>query len=183
MRHRCARCEAIKYESEFYASKTTFSGVQSWCKECMCGYVKYRYKNDAEYKSRMKDYAARWDSENVEVKRQRMAEYNRNNRYKINRKSRERYRVDPSARKRAGDVRRARKEQAAIVDFDQRLIQDRWAYYGDRCWMCGNVANVTDHVKPLSKGGAHTLSNLRPACRSCNSRKGNKWPYRKGIEF
>lgn len=37
MRHRCARCEAIKYESEFYVSKTSFSGVQSWCKECMCG--------------------------------------------------------------------------------------------------------------------------------------------------
>jgi hypothetical protein len=34
-----------------------------------------------------------------------------------------------------------------------------------------------DHVQPLSKGGAHTLSNLKPSCRSCNSRKSASWPF------
>lgn len=28
-----------------------------------------------------------------------------------------------------------------------------------------------DHVKPISRGGAHTLLNVAPACRSCNVRK------------
>ena len=31
-----------------------------------------------------------------------------------------------------------------------------------------------DHLTPLSKGGSHTVSNIVPACRPCNSRKGVK---------
>jgi 5-methylcytosine-specific restriction endonuclease McrA len=33
-----------------------------------------------------------------------------------------------------------------------------------------------DHVIPLTRGGAHTASNLRVACRSCNSSKGELMP-------
>ena len=31
-----------------------------------------------------------------------------------------------------------------------------------------------DHVQPLTRGGSNDISNLVPACRSCNSRKHNK---------
>lgn len=31
-----------------------------------------------------------------------------------------------------------------------------------------------DHMQPLTKGGRHSISNLMPCCRACNSRKGNK---------
>jgi len=55
-------------------------------------------------------------------------------------------------------------------------IRDRWSYYGGMCWMCGDEADTNDHVKPLSKGGSNWPSNIRPACRSCNSRKTDKWP-------
>ena len=33
-----------------------------------------------------------------------------------------------------------------------------------------------EHVIPLSKGGALTLHNIVPACRSCNSKKGVNSP-------
>jgi 5-methylcytosine-specific restriction endonuclease McrA len=42
--------------------------------------------------------------------------------------------------------------------------------------VCGGQPVETDHVKPLSKGGAHMLCNMRPICRSCNARKSNHWP-------
>jgi 5-methylcytosine-specific restriction endonuclease McrA len=32
-----------------------------------------------------------------------------------------------------------------------------------------------DHVKPLSKGGRHTLSNVQWLCRTCNISKGAKY--------
>ena len=34
-----------------------------------------------------------------------------------------------------------------------------------------------EHVKPLNKGGAHLLCNLRPACGDCNRFKLQKWPF------
>jgi 5-methylcytosine-specific restriction endonuclease McrA len=47
----------------------------------------------------------------------------------------------------------------------------------DVCWLCGRnqpPADTVDHVLPLSiyPELAHDLSNLRPAHRTCNSRKG-----------
>lgn len=43
------------------------------------------------------------------------------------------------------------------------------------CHYCGKEAKLTlDHVIPLSKGGKHSASNAMPACKHCNSSKGNK---------
>ena len=58
---------------------------------------------------------------------------------------------------------------------------------GAKCnWTDGEVRNGTfvagqtypsiDHVRPLSKGGRHTWSNVKLACRGCNSRKRNLEP-------
>lgn len=58
----------------------------------------------------------------------------------------------------------------------ERAKRARWAYYGGRCWMCGQVADTWDHVKPRSRGGPDLASNLRPACFPCNMRKGPAWP-------
>lgn len=54
-------------------------------------------------------------------------------------------------------------------------IAARVAYFGGRCWICGEAGTEIDHVKPLSRGGSHWPSNLRPACKSCNSRKRSRW--------
>lgn len=55
-------------------------------------------------------------------------------------------------------------------------ISSRWEMFGGRCWICGGKAVATDHVKPISKGGAHYPSNLRPACFFCNTSKKDRWP-------
>ncbi len=57
------------------------------------------------------------------------------------------------------------------------MIKARWSMWGDKCWICGKRAVATDHVKPLSKGGAHLPCNLRPICTRCNSSKNDTWPY------
>jgi 5-methylcytosine-specific restriction endonuclease McrA len=50
--------------------------------------------------------------------------------------------------------------------------------YGHLCYICGvplTLDTMTiDHVTPLSRGGAHTLKNVRPACKRCNCRKYNR---------
>tara|TARA_R110000824_G_scaffold270470_1_gene458925 strand:- start:176 stop:715 length:540 start_codon:yes stop_codon:yes gene_type:complete len=74
--------------------------------------------------------------------------------------------------------RRARMHGAAGWSYTTAShVSARWEAFGGRCWMCGGEATATDHVKPISKGGAHWPSNLRPACAGCNLSKQAKWPY------
>ncbi len=47
--------------------------------------------------------------------------------------------------------------------------------YGNKCLCCGSLENLTrDHVVPISAGGSHSVSNIQPLCRRCNSKKGNQ---------
>jgi len=71
--------------------------------------------------------------------------------------------------------RRARKLGVQVIDFTLAELGQRAMALGDRCWMCQSAWTDWDHVKPLSKGGAHCLANLRPACGPCNSRKSSTW--------
>lgn len=63
------------------------------------------------------------------------------------------------------------------IPFSHGQLVDRYAVFGFRCWICGrdDVQLHMDHVKPISKGGAHMLANIRPACKPCNSRKRDAW--------
>ena len=64
------------------------------------------------------------------------------------------------------------------------ITSDQWtsikAAYAWRCAYCGKKpASLTqDHVIPLSYGGSHTPANIVPACRACNSSKGDRPPTR-----
>lgn len=69
------------------------------------------------------------------------------------------------------------KDSQTIVPFTRAQKRDRMAFYHNLCWMCGAPGNVTDHVKPISKGGLNILSNMRPSCKSCNPVKGDRWPF------
>lgn len=49
------------------------------------------------------------------------------------------------------------------------------------CWLCGREPVTldpltADHVVPRALGGPNALSNLRPAHRSCNGRRGHEYP-------
>jgi 5-methylcytosine-specific restriction endonuclease McrA len=55
---------------------------------------------------------------------------------------------------------------------------DRLAEFDSLCaYGCGREASTWDHVWPVSLGGRSHAANLVPACGSCNSRKGNGYPW------
>lgn len=78
----------------------------------------------------------------------------------------------------ASQSRKRRARQAAVlhIPFTETQLRLRLLMYPG-CWMCGGPKESVDHVKPLAKGGAHVLANLRPACVSCNSAKRDRWPF------
>lgn len=76
--------------------------------------------------------------------------------------------------KRIAVIRRRVKEKEA----PNTLTKNEWVEilekYNYKCAYCGEKNKLeVDHIIPVSKGGGTTKENVVPACRSCNSRKGN----------
>lgn len=57
----------------------------------------------------------------------------------------------------------------------QQLIE-KFELLGDCCnYCCDSTSELTvDHNIPLSRGGTNNITNIIPACKSCNSRKHTK---------
>jgi 5-methylcytosine-specific restriction endonuclease McrA len=74
-------------------------------------------------------------------------------------------------------TRRAR-ECGAVGFFSYDAWIQKVTYHGWRCIYCNEELNIRtltiDHRKPLAKGGSNWLSNLVPACKPCNCKKGTK---------
>lgn len=68
--------------------------------------------------------------------------------------------------------RRSRQAKAPLNDLTKKDWLESLKYFNHECSYCGNKENIEqDHVRPLTKGGSHTKTNIIPACRSCNSSK------------
>lgn len=90
-----------------------------------------------------------------------------------------RKRAERSARK---AIRRAKIGNAKAVDPFKVFDRDGW-----KCKLCGaltpknqrglhnDFSPELDHIKPLSKGGAHSYENTQLLCRRCNQEKTDKW--------
>lgn len=86
-----------------------------------------------------------------------------------------RYWANHPERRRANRVARRAQERKAPGVAPASAIAARVAYYGSTCYLCRSAPyEHLDHVIPLSRGGSNWPANIRPACASCNVRKGNK---------
>jgi len=71
-----------------------------------------------------------------------------------------------------------------LTDAQWAALQDAWG----GCAYCGNAGDALqkDCLLPISRGGRYTLSNVVPACRSCNASKCNTelttWLRRKKLD-
>ena len=80
----------------------------------------------------------------------------------------------PGARAPWDHARRTRARVAA-GSFTAAEWLDKLTLFANCCIYCGEKKKPTiDHKVPLARGGTNDISNLVPACGSCNSRKGTK---------
>ena len=76
----------------------------------------------------------------------------------------------PQQKPRWHTTRRALERKGSFTGAQfARVVQ----FYGC-CLRCDrdDMTLVPDHIVPLSRGGAHTLSNIQPLCAPCNFWKG-----------
>ena len=87
-------------------------------------------------------------------------------------------------------MRAARRRKTRMEKAVNDLTAEQWAAirlaWGG-CAYCGSADPLQrDCVLPLSRGGRYTLTNIVPACRSCNASKSNEevtiWLRRKRLD-
>lgn len=191
----CPKCEKTLPHTAFHRNASQLDGLHGWCKTCRNTHHKLPeeqekrqrlhqswYENNREHAC---TYAQQWRLENPERTRESDEHYNAipANKRKKNAQRRARYAQDPSKPLANCKRRRARKKNAPVND----LTADQWEAikraYNFRCVYCKPTCQACqrkthkltqEHLTPLSKNGSHTVSNVVPACRSCNTRRHNK---------
>jgi 5-methylcytosine-specific restriction endonuclease McrA len=191
----CSKCERALPLSSYYRDKGGAGGYRANCKDCHKADALARWWADPEAsraqqradprrRQRSRENSARYRAEHPERARATLAAYRARpeNRERLREYVREWNLAHPEKRREYGRRREARKRQMRGGGTIRRdLLAAKLAYWGGRCWIAGPNCRVEpdqwDHVKPLSKGGAHLLANLRPACNPCNSSKRARWPF------
>lgn len=202
---RCPRCMQEKPLTEFGKSRQAKNGHYPICKSCVS--IEGRKRNNTD---RMREYKREWARKNTEnakkyylanseiikakVKKWRNENRERHNawnrQWSANNKEHERLKTLRYRQKNPGmhmaqqQRRRAMKSGAPINDFTRAQWVAMQILCDHRCAYCGKRRKgklTQDHIQPLSNGGSHTLSNIVPACRNCNSRKGSR-PAAKPIQ-
>lgn len=83
------------------------------------------------------------------------------------------YRAELTQRRRAR-IKSNGFERISLEEFDKILSE-----YNNSCWICEVTLDSVewDHYQPVAQGGPHTVSNVRPSCKPCNTRKSDLWPF------
>jgi predicted restriction endonuclease len=188
----CSKCKEEKELTEFYKKKASKDGCRSECKECTKAVNKKwasknyekRLASSREWKRRNKqhvsDYNRKYVNSDPEYHRQRLRKW-----YYENREaaiaSATRWAKSNAEKKKEYDNRRRARKANAEGSFTAHDWKQKLEYYGYRCRYCNIHKEDTpegwleaDHAIPLSRGGTNWISNIVPACKSCNCSKGTK---------
>lgn len=167
---RCNRCAETKPLDAFAVDRRIRSGRNGICRECCNARQAARYdsakavEQSRRYRATPAGKAAR-RREYVQGREKAIARATAWNR------------AHPEQRRQITQARRAKASHKGRLRVARRTIADRWAMWGQSCWLCGAPAVETDHVKPVAAGGVDLPCNLRPICRACNVEKGATWPF------
>lgn len=164
--------------------------------------LKNRYRNDDEYREKIKlksrewhhlnkerasENKKRWYLENKEHAKienaRRWDEYRNDPEWVERERARKRLEMKNHPHRRAASygARRAREKnvEGKFSPNDVLSLLDQQNYQCVYCKTCLKEYYEVDHIMPISKGGSNWPSNLQCLCRNCNRRKSSKDP----IEF
>ena len=187
----CTKCKETKSLSEFYKNKRGLHGCRSDCRNChnkdsvarvaqwRLNHPDQRNANDRRYRERNREkcreairksykkyygkYVQRiyqWRTENPDKVKAIYQRYKKNNRAKV-------YAWNNNRR-------------ARLASIEGNLTPNEWQtileMYEHRCVYCYQELDhpTQEHIVPIVEGGRHDESNVVPACKSCNSKKGSR---------
>ena len=185
----CTICNEMVPIEKFSPDKRSVDGKYPSCMDCSNARERARRLTDRE---RLNVRHRRWSARRRKIlnaqARTRYPKYRTLRGAAINARSRARWHADPEVhrfrlreyRRRHPELiaasiqrRRARLKNVPVSDLTAAQWLAIQALCRWRCVYCGKktAALTQDHIIPLSKNGNHSMDNVVPACRSCNSRK------------
>lgn len=181
----CTTCFESKPLDDYQRRSRSHDGRMSVCRDCNNAKKRANYAaNPAPKIAATREYHLK----NAEWSKATLAEWHQNNRARRYAAHKERLQSDPDYAKYRRELtahserrRRASKIATQVAAISVQQYADLLENYGGNCWICSvdldSEALHWDHYVPLSRGGTHTLNNLRPSCGPCNLRKSNKFPF------
>jgi 5-methylcytosine-specific restriction endonuclease McrA len=150
----------------------------------LCPYhYQVQYRAEPEHRRIARERTVQWRAANPERHRENMARWRSiPENQQLARERTRAWRIENPKRRAMQNARReALKRSGQATHIPMELLEAKLAYWGWRCSIkgptCTGDPEQWDHHKPLSKGGAHLLANLRPACPPCNLYKRAQWPW------
>lgn len=168
LNYQCKACRSFINKKAYLADKTVTETHQT-CTLCLtekelCEFYKDSrgvYGRMSKCKNCHNKICSANNKKNPEASKASAARWRKNNPEKI------------KAKNSATKSRRRKSERKLFSHDDWQSILRQ---YHLSCAYCGCGGDLTmDHVVPLIRGGRHSVGNIIPACRSCNSSKGRKF--------
>lgn len=171
---KCIKCQVEKPLTEFFRQHTRKDGRQSSCKCCATANWKlWRLANLQKY--------TEWGKAHYQKHREESRQYSKayyiKNKEKIKRQTGE-YQVKHRDKVAIYSQKRYEAERGLRADLTVEQWEIIKSVFQQKCAYCGKRTKrlEREHIIPLSLGGALTLRNIVPACRSCNSKKSANLP-------
>jgi 5-methylcytosine-specific restriction endonuclease McrA len=160
----CSQCKQQKPFAEFSPDKRTTTGRQSKCKVCMAKNRRIKHFENPEHHRRLVAES---------VQRNYQKKLNSNHNYRLNNPEKvafwkQKDRQINKSRVNADNAMRRAKINTAITPEVKQIYALRDFYIA---MSLGDKFHV-DHVIPITKGGLHTIENLKVIPAICNLRKG-----------
>jgi 5-methylcytosine-specific restriction endonuclease McrA len=166
----CPKCGCT---GSFGRDRTAKDGLSLLCRTCLRkeAVKRYRAKNAEAVAERVKTWIAR-NREQFQATRRTWVADNR---------SKTRTHAKAYAERHPEKIlANNRKRRAALRGVETTLRALEWQetleVFGGACAYClrTGLPLTQDHIIPISRGGGHTQENVVPACRPCNTRKGDR---------
>lgn len=181
----CSRCKQTKSIEQFRKNHKNPDGLTYPCRDCLNhAYKEYRQRKPRVFTEdmRLKNNLRNASAEGKEKRRAYSAAYYQANKSKHNELRRRYLAKCPGLNAAYVNAYRIKKKGNSSFKV---TINDLKKLRSQKCLYCPiQPAGTVDHLIPVSRGGNHSIGNLVPACRSCNSRKGGRflmeWRIKRG---
>ena len=178
----CSKCRKVKTLEEFGSRKSSNDGRRGVCKVCINKSSRvYKKKRYSYKKEELLAKNKLWREANKELVQKADREKYKRNSVSIRRRVKLYSLTDKGALV-GTQARQKRKDKIKATSdgtITQKALKELAKRQNNCCFYCYSYLEMLppikvhlDHVRPLARGGTHTICNVVWSCQRCNSRKG-----------